>query len=382
MIKRICVFLTALCFIVPSAAQSQVKVGVILSLTGPAAALGIPEKKTIDILPKTAAGKSVEFIVLDDATDTTAAVKAAKKLTEEDRVDVIFGPSITPNSLAITDVAAASRTPVISLASSGQIVEPMDAKRTWMFKVPQGDDVEMDATVAQMVKAGVKTVGYIGYADAYGQGMERALVKATERNHVKIVAMERYSPKDTSVVAQILRITAAKPDVVLIGAAGTPAVLPQAILRQNNYKGTIYQTNGVTSNDFLRVGGKDVEGTLLLATPVLVAEQLPDANASKRPALEFLSRFEGTYGKGSRSNFAAVAWDAWKIFERAAPGALKKASPGTSEFRKALRDEIEQTHNMALNTGILTYSPTDHAGLDARDMVLVVIKNGKWKPIF
>ncbi len=382
MINRIGILLSALCFIVPTAAQSQVKVGVILSLTGPAAALGIPEERTIEILPKTVMGKSVEFIILDDATDTTAAVKAGKKLTQEDKVDVIFGPSITPNSLAMIDTAGESGTPVISLASSGQIVEPIDAKRAWMFKVPQGDNVQIDATVVQMVKAGVKTVGYIGYADAYGQGMQRALVKAAEVNNVKIVAMERYTPKDTSVVAQILRIIAAKPDVVLIAAAGTPAVLPQATLHQYGYNGVIYQTNGVTSNDFLRVGGNDVEGTRLLVTPMLVAEQLPDANPSKKPALEFLSRFEGIYGKDSRSNFAALSWDAWKIFERAVPGALKNASPGTNEFRKALRDEIEQTQNLALNTGNFSYSPTDHAGLDASDMILVVIRNGRWQPDF
>ncbi len=382
MINRIGILLSSLCFIVPTAAQSQVKVGVILSLTGPAAALGIPEERTIEILPKTVMGKSVEFIILDDATDTTAAVKAGKKLTQEDKVDVIFGPSITPNSLAMIDTAGESGTPVISLASSGQIVEPIDAKRAWMFKVPQGDNVQIDATVVQMVKAGVKTVGYIGYADAYGQGMQRALVKAAEVNNVKIVAMERYTPKDTSVVAQILRIIAAKPDVVLIAAAGTPAVLPQATLHQYGYNGVIYQTNGVTSNDFLRVGGNDVEGTRLLVTPMLVAEQLPDANPSKKPALEFLSRFEGIYGKDSRSNFAALSWDAWKIFERAVPGALKNASPGTNEFRKALRDEIEQTQNLALNTGNFSYSPTDHAGLDASDMILVVIRNGRWQPDF
>ncbi len=382
MINRIGILLSALCFIFPTAAQSQVKVGVILSLTGPAAALGIPEERTIEILPKTVMGRSVEFIILDDATDTTAAVKAAKKVTQEDKVDVIFGPSITPNSLAIIDAAGESGTPVISLASSSQIVEPMDAKRAWMFKVPQGDNVQIDATVVQMVKAGVKTVGYIGYADAYGQGMQRALVKAAEVNNVKIVAMERYAPKDTSVVAQILRIIAAKPDVVLIAAAGTPAVLPQATLHQYGYNGIIYQTNGVTSNDFLRVGEKDVEGTRLLVTPMLVAEQLPDANPSKKPALEFLSRFEGIYGKDSRSNFAALSWDAWKIFERAVPGALKKASPGTNEFRKVLREEIEHTQNLALNTGNFSYSPMDHAGLDARDMILVVIRNGRWQPVF
>jgi len=379
MIKKLLAALT-LCALGMSGAQAQIKIGVILSITGPAAALGIPQKQTIDILPRTVAGRSVEFIVLDDATDTTAAVKNARKLISEDRVDVIVGPSLTPNSIALIDVVAESETPLLSLASSITIVEPMDAKRAWVFKVPQGDSLQSEASVRHMVKAGIKTFAYIGFADSYGNAYGQEMARAAAANNVMVVANERYSRNDTSVVAQILKIIAAKPDAVFIGAAGTPAVLPQATLRERGYAGAIYQTNGVTSNEFLRVGGKAVEGTLLLVTPMLVAEQLPDSNPSKKPALEFLTRYEGKYGKDSRSNFAALSWDAWKILESPLTAAAAKASPGTKEFRKALRDGIENTKTRALNTGVFNYSPRDHAGLVAGDMVWVTIQNNRWKP--
>jgi branched-chain amino acid transport system substrate-binding protein len=378
--KLFCAFFVGL-LLLPAAATAQIKVGVILSLTGRAASLGQPEKNTIDIVPRTAAGKSVQFIVLDDASDSTTAVKNAKRLTLEDNVDVILGPSTTPNTLAITEVAAETGTPVISVASSIKIVTPMDAKRAWMFKVPQGDSIQTEASILDMMKVGVKRVAYIGFADAYGEGMEQELAKSAEAHHLQLVAKERYAPTENSVVSQVRHILEAKPDAIFIGASGTPAALPQVALKQQGYRGLVYQTNGATNNDYLRVGGKDVEKTRLLVTPMLVAEQLPNSNPSKKPALEFLAAYEGKYGKESRSNFAALAWDAWKILERAIPGALAKASPGTKEFRKALRDEIEKTHNFALNTGVFNYSPADHAGLGANDMVLVTIENGRWKQV-
>ena len=380
MFKKLLVAIS-FCALGMSAAQAQIKVGVILSMTGPAAALGIPEKQTIDLLPRTFAGKTVEFIALDDATDPTSAVTNARKLITQEHVDVIVGPSLTPNSIALIDAVTEGETPVISLASSATIVEPMDAKRAWIFKVPQGDALQADGNVRHMVKSGVKSFAYIGFADSYGNAYGQEMARAAAANNVAVVANERYNRNDTSVVAQALKIIAAKPDAVFIGAAGSPAVLPQATLRERGYQGKIYQTNGVTSNEFLRVGGKAVEGTLLLVTPMLVAEQLPASNPSKKPALEFLAAYEGKFGKDSRSNFAALSWDAWKILEHALPAALGKASPGTREFRKALRDQIENTKNLPLNTGVFNYSPSDHSGLVAGDMVWVTIQNNHWKPV-
>ncbi len=258
-----------------SALAQDIKVGVTLSATGPAASLGIPERNTFALLPQTIGGRKVQYIVLDDASDTTTAVKNARKLITEDKVDVIVGSTITPNSLAMIDVAAETETPMISMAASSRIVEPVDAKRRWVFKTPQNDQQMALVIVGDMLSRGIKTVGYIGFADAYGEGWWNEFSKIAETRGLKVVANERYQRNDTSVTGQVLKLVAAKPEAILIGASGTPAALPQKTLKERGYAGKIYQTHGVANNDFLRVCGKDCEGTLLPAGPVLVSAQLP-----------------------------------------------------------------------------------------------------------
>jgi branched-chain amino acid transport system substrate-binding protein len=369
--------LVALAYASPAAAQ--IKVGVTLSATGPAASLGIPEKNTFPLLPKTIAGKTVEYIVLDDASDSTTAVKNARKLVSEDKVDVLIGSTVTPNSLAMIDVAAESETPMISMAASAAIIEPQDAKRRWVFKTPQNDSHMTTAILSHMADSGVKTVGFIGFADAYGEGWYREISKLADIRKIKVVVNERYARADTSVTGQILKILAANPDAVLIAGSGTPAALPQKTLKERGYKGKIYQTHGVANNDFLRVCGKDCEGTWLPSGPILVAEQLPDANPVKKSALAYKSAYEKTYGAGSVSTFGGHAWDAGALMANAVPVALKAGQPGTKEFRVALRDAIENTKELAGAHGIFNMSATDHLGFDQRSRVMVQIVDGKWK---
>lgn len=365
--------------LVTTSVAAQIKVGVTLAATGPAASLGIPEKNVFALLPKTLAGMAVEVIILDDATDPSGAVKNTHKLISESNVDVVIGSSITPSTLAMVDVVAEKQTPLIALAASSRIVEPMDAKRAWVFKIPQNDSLVASGIVEHMVKTGIKTVAYIGFSDAYGEGWHAEFSKLAQAANIKLIAKEVYGRADTSVTAQALKLVSANPEAILIGAAGTPGVLPQATLIERGYKGKIYQTHGVANGDFIRVGGKQVEGALLPVGPNLVAEQLPDSHPSKKAGLEFVQKYEAAYGKGSRSLFAALAWDAWLVLDGAAARAVKKAKPGTAEFRKALRDELEATKNLVASTGVYNYSPTDHAGLDARARVMVRIENGTWK---
>jgi branched-chain amino acid transport system substrate-binding protein len=360
-------------------ALADINVGVTLSATGPAASLGIPEKNTIALMPKTIAGQKINYIVLDDASDTTAAVTNTRKLITENKVDVILGSTITPNSLAMIDVVSEAKVPMISMAASAKIVEPVDAKKAWVFKTPQNDIMMSQAIVEHMAANGVKTVGFIGFSDAYGEGWAQEFTKAAAAKNLQIVANERYARTDTSVTGQALKLMAAKPDAVLIAGSGTPAALPQKTLKERGYTGKIYQTHGVANADFLRVGGKDVEGTLLPAGPVLVADQLPDSHPVKKSALEYIAAYEAAHGKGSVSTFGGHAWDAGKLMAAAVPAALKKAQPGTPEFRAALRDSIEQVKGVAGAHGLFTMSPTDHLGLDKNARVMVKIENGTWK---
>ncbi|MFN3565739.1 MAG: ABC transporter substrate-binding protein [Burkholderiaceae bacterium] len=359
-------------------AAQDIKVGVTLSATGPAASLGIPERNTFALVPQTIAGRKIQYIVLDDASDTTTAVKNTRKLISEDKVDVVIGSTVTPNSLAMIDVAAESETPMIAMAASSRIVDPVDAKRRWVFKTPQNDQQMAVVIVGHMLAKGIKTVGFIGFADAYGEGWWNEFSKIAEARGLKVLASERYQRTDTSVTGQILKIMSTNPDAVLIAGSGTPAALPQKTLKERGYKGQIYQTHGVANRDFLRVCGKDCEGTWLPAGPMLVARQLPADHPVRKSALAYVEAYEKVHGKDSVSTFGGHAWDAVVLLQAAIPEALKKAKPGTKAFRAALRDALEGVRNAAGAHGIFNMSPTDHLGLDQRAAVMVQIVNGDW----
>jgi branched-chain amino acid transport system substrate-binding protein len=365
--------------LVSFAARADVNVGVTVSATGPAASLGIAEKNTIALMPHSIAGEKINYIVLDDASDPSAAVGNTRKLITQDKVDIVLGSTTAPASLAMIDVVAENQTPMISMAASARIIEPMDAKRRWVFKTPQNDIMMSLAVATSMADAGVKTVGFIGFADAYGEGWYQEFSKAAALKGLKIVASERYGRADTSVTGQVLKLVAARPDAVLIAGSGTPAVLPQRTLKERGYTGKYYQTHGVANNDFLRVGGKDVEGTLLPSGPVLIAAQLPADNPVKTSASDYLSKYEAMYGKGTVSTFGAHAWDAGLLMQGAVTVALKKAKPGSTAFRAALRDALEATKDVHGAHGVFNMSASDHLGLDQRARVMVKVENGAWK---
>ena len=358
-----------------TSALADITVGVILSATGPAASLGIPEKNTVALMPASIGGQKVNYIVLDDATDPTAASKNARKLVSEDKVDVIIGATTTPTSTAVLEVAAETKTPQIAMAPFA----PAADKAAWVFQTPQDFSIMAGAIIGHMVANGVKTVAFIGYSDGYGELWLRVMNGITGAKGITMVATERFNRTDTSVTGQILKILSTNPDAVLVVGSGTPAALPQVTLVERGYKGRIYQTHGVANKDFLRVGGKNLEGTVLPIGPILVAEQLPDSNASKKVALNYIKLYEAAYGADSRNSFGAHAWDAGLLLQQAIPEALKKAKPGTHEFRAALRDALENVKEMPANHGVFSYSASDHKGLDSRAVVMVHIENGTWK---
>ena len=371
--------LVAFAALLPLAATAQVKIGVTLSTTGPASSLGIPEKNTIALLPKTVGGQSIEYIVLDDASDSSSAVVNTRKLISENKVDAIIGSTTTPNTLAMIDVVAEGETPVISLASSARIIEPMSAKKAWVFKTPQTDTMMVLAILEHAARRGMKTMGYVGFNDALGEAFHAEFEKFAETRKIRIVASERYAPRDTSVTAQVLKLVAANPDMVVIGASGTPAVLPARGLVERGYKGSVYFNHGVANNDFLRVGGKDIEGMFVPTSPVVVAEALPADHPAKAAALDYKKRYEAAYGAGSVSAFGSYTWDAWLELNQAIPVALKKGAPGTREFRVALRDALEGLRDLKVSNGVVSMSKNDHLGLDQRARVVVKVENNKWK---
>ncbi|HEX9300750.1 MAG TPA: ABC transporter substrate-binding protein [Casimicrobiaceae bacterium] len=357
---------------------AQIKVGLMVSATGPTTAIGIPQQNTGVLLPTRIGNATVEYIQLDDGGDTTRAVQNAKKLLQEYNVDALIGPSTTPNALAILDLVADGKVPLLATVGTSSVIEPMDAKRRWVFKTTQNDDLIAAALVKHMVKAGVKSIGFIGFKDPYGENWQKVFMPIAERSGIRLVATEYYQRTDQSVTGQALKLIAAKPDAVLVAGVGGPGVLPQITLRDQGYKGAIYQTHGVATDDFIRIGKDKVEGTVLAAGPMLVIDEISDANPVKKVAQNYIATYEKQF-KQKPATFGANTWDAGIILQRAIPVALAQAKPGTEAFRTALRDAIEKEREIVGCQGVFNMSPTNHNGMDERARVLVTVKDGKFR---
>ena len=361
-----------------SMAWADIHVGVILSLTGPGASLGIPEEKVIKLWSSELGGQKVKFTILNDNSDTSTAAKSTMRLITEDKVDLIIGSSVTPTSLAIVEAAGAEKVPVISLAGGGAIVLPQDGPRRWAFKLSPTEVISTSRVMDHMGKAGLKTMATIGVANSYGDGFLKTVEALAPTKGIKVLASEKYNANDQSVTAQVLKVLSSSPDAVYILSSGTPGALPHIELIQRGYKGHIYQTQGVANADFLRVGGKALDGSFMTVAPVLVGDQLPDSNPIKKVAIDFLKKSDANFGVQNRSLFGATAWDALLIADAATRDALKVAKPGTVEFRSAIRDSIEHLKGYVGSEGVYTMSPQDHNGVDDRSQVMVKIENGKW----
>ncbi len=358
-----------------SSAAREVRIGVTLTATGPAAAIGVPYRQASDLFPGEIAGQPVKWIVLDDAGDPSAAVKNAVRFVSNDNVDAILGSTSPPGSIAMFDTAIAGKTVQLSLAP----VPITEAKRPWIFNVPQPVPVMVSAIVDHMAAKKFKTVGYIGFTDSWGDQNFEALSRLAGAKGIKVVGDERYNRADTSVKAQALRIYSQNPDAVFIGGSATPAVLPHLALHELGYKGQIYHSHGSVSRPVLEMGGKTLEGSIAPTGPVVVADQLPDGHPVKKTALDFIAAYEARWGKGTRNPFAGYGWDGMLIVSAAIPEALKAGEPGTVEFREGLRKAIEADKEVIGTHAVYRYTPADHYGVDQRARVLVVVKDGAFR---
>ena len=306
------------------------------------------------------------------------AVRNAKKLMSENNVDALIGPSTTPNAVAMLEFIAEGQTPLLATVGSSNVVEPLDAKRRWVYKTTQNDDLIAEALLEHMTRHGVKTLGFIGLNDAYGENWYKVFGALAEKAGIRIVANERYARSDSSVTGQTLKLIAAKPDAVLVVGVGATGVLPQATLFDQGYKGKLYQTHGVATEDFIRLGGAKVEGTVLAAGPMLVIDEIPDSNPIKRVSLDYINAYQKLYGNRP-ATFGANTFDSGILLARALPVAAKKAKPGSVEFRTALRDALEAEKEVVGCQGVFNMSPANHNGMDRRARVLVTVSGGKFR---
>lgn len=358
--------------------HADITVGVVTSSSGPVAMVGIPQRNTIALLPKKIGTENVRYISLDDGSDPTATVKAMNKLIKENNVDAIIGPSGSPNAMAALGIIAKAGVPLLAPVGTSGVVVPMDAQRKWVFKTTQNDDLIAQALVQDMVKRKIKTLGFIGTADPYGENWSRVISTLAAKNGISVTVKESFQRQDTSLTGQALKLVAKKPQAILIAAPGSSAVTPQVALYDRGYRGQVYQTHGAALDQFLKLGGKKVENTILAASLMLVINEVPNNHPSKQIAQKYFNDYKALYGVVP-ATFGANVYDAGLLLNKAVPIALKQAKPGTAQFRQALRTALEQTKELPATQGVYTMTAMDHSGFDQRGRVMITVKNGQWK---
>jgi branched-chain amino acid transport system substrate-binding protein len=356
-------------------AAQEIKIGFTGTFTGPNASNGIPYRNATELFPKTLGGVPVKWIVLDDGGDATNAMKNARRFVDVDKVDAIVGSTSTPTAMTLFDIANETSTAQFAMSPVGI---PKD-KQAFVYNMVQPVPLMLSAVMEDMKAKGVKTLAFIGYADGWGDLNWNVLQPMAKKAGIEIVAHERYNRTDPSVTAQALKIVAAAPDAVYIGAATTPAVLPHVTLKDMGYEGQIYQTHGTVAQAFINSGGKAVEGARMPTGPMVVAADLPEDNPIKGVSVDFIKKYQARWGDGPVPPFAGYAWDAMLLLDAASAKALKTAKPGTHEFRVALRDAVDSGIEVVGTNAVYKYGPNDHYGVDERARVLVEVRDGKFR---
>lgn len=361
----------------PALAQTnEITIGISISTTGPAAALGIPERNALDFVPKEIGGVPLKLIVLDDGGDPTSATTNARRFVTESKADIIMGSCTTPPTIAVSTVANEAAIPHFGLAPF-----PINEARTkWSVDLPQSIPIMGKVLYEHMRAHNIKTIGYIGYSDSYGDLWVNDFKAQGVPLGMTMIDEERFARPDTSVAGQVLKLVAANPDAVLIGASGTAAALPQTALRERGYKGLIYQTHGAASMDFIRIAGAAAEGVIMSAGPVMSPETQADSALTKKPGLTLNKAYEAKYGPSSRSQFAGHSYDAFEVLKRIIPVALKAGKPGTPEFREGIRQALISEKEIVATQGVYNWTEKDRYGLDDRSRILLTVKDGKYVP--
>jgi len=362
------------------AAQAEITVGFVTSQSGPGSSIGVLYDRGMKAAVEYASSigeEKIKFIQLDDGSDPSAATRNARKLIEENKVDLLIGTATAPSTIAMVAVANELKVPMIAI--SPITVPATDSGDRWAIAMPQPPSLMVKVVVDRMKRDGIKNFAYIGFSDAWGDLVYNGAQKPAEANGMKVLTNERYARTDNSVTGQVLKIMATKPDAVLLGGSATQGALPPLTLAERGYKGPLYGTPALLNADFIRVGGKAVEGVLVSAGPVIVAEQLPDTHFSKKISMAFRAAYQKANGMPTTDGFSAYSFDAWLVFLDAAKRAMATAKPGTPEFRTALKNAIFTTKDLVGTHAIYNFRPGESYGVDERSLVLVRLVGGKWK---
>ena len=361
-------------------ARADIVVGFITSQTGPVSSIGIPYGRGIaagQAFISEVGGQKIRVISLDDASDPSMASKNARKLIEEDKVDVIIGTAGAPATAAIIAAASELKVPVIAPTPVPSV--PLVDGKPWAISIPQSPKDMLGIIVDEVNAQGIKTLGFIGFSDAWGDLVYNNAKRAAEPYGISIVTNERYARADTSVSAQVLKVMAAKPEAFLAGGSGTGGALPFQGLAERGFKGKLFGPPSLINPDFVRLAGASAEGLIASTGPIMVVDQLADNHPTKAIGLKFKEAHLKANGVAANDGFSPYAFDCWLILVEASKRALTKAKTGTPEFRAALRDEIYATKELVGAHGVYSYTPESHFGTDRRALVLVKLEGGQWK---
>jgi branched-chain amino acid transport system substrate-binding protein len=358
-------------------AQQPIKIGAFLAVTGPAAFLGDPEQKTLELYVEklNAAGgllgRKLQLVSYDSAGDAEKARTFAKRLIEQDKVDVIVGGSTTGETMAVVPLVEAAGVPFISLAGAIVIIEPV---KKWVFKTPHTDRMACERIFLDMRSRKIDKIGLISGAGGFDKSMRAECLKVAPTYRIQVVADEAYGAGDTDMTAQLTKIkNAAGVQAVLNAGFGAGPAIVTKNFRQLGMSVPLYQSHGVASKEFIKLAGDAAEGVRLPAAAVLAAEQLPAGDVQRSVSVAYKKDYEARY-KQDISTFGGHAYDGLMI----AVEAIRRA--GSTDKAK-VRDAIEATKGFVGTGGVVNMSAADHMGLDLTNFRMLEVKKGSWVPV-
>lgn len=359
----------------PALAQQTVKIGSVLSVTGPASFLGEPEDKTLRMYVDKinaaggVAGKKIELVIYDDGGDANKARTFATRLIEDDKVVAMVGGSTTGTTMAMVPVFEEAQVPFISLAGAIEVVDPV---RKFIFKTPHTDKMACEKIFENLKQRNLTKIAMISGTDGFGASMRAQCVKVAPTYGVQILTEETYGPRDSDMTAQLTKIkgVVGVQAVVNPGFGQGPAIVTRNYAQLGMSATPLYQSHGVASKSFIELAGPAAEGVRLPAAALLVGDKLPDGDPQKKVVVDYKQTFEAT-AKQPVSTFGGHAYDGLYIMVEA----MKRAN---STDAKKVRDEIEKTKGFVGTGGIVTMSPTDHLGLDLSAFRMLEVKGGDW----
>jgi branched-chain amino acid transport system substrate-binding protein len=350
--------------------SGPIKIGAILDITGAGASLGVPERKTLELLTKKLNdsgginGRKIELTIEDNQSTEDGAAKAINEMVAN-KVDIVIGASRTGTSLAMKATAEAEKMPMISMAANVKVIEGA----TWVFKTAQNDRAVIENVVDYARAKGWKRIGLARDSSAFGEGVPELINDVGKADGISVVVTEKFAPDATEFTAQMLNIRNAKADMNLIWGIPPAAALAQKAYKQLGISAPVMQSHGIGNQVFLDTAGPAADGLVAPVGRLVVADQIPASDPQKQVLTQFVADYKAAYNENP-STFAGHAWDAFQL----AVDAFKAV--GTD--KQKVRDKLEQVNGFVGITGVYRMSAKDHSGLGKDALVLVTVQGSKW----